>query len=158
MKEEKILNRQKIYLDTSVIGGCFDDEFKKWSNNLVKDIKSGLFIPVLSEVVSSEIETAPERIRMKYSEILGYDAIFLEINDEAVLLARKYQERGILPEKFFEDGLHIALATINNIDLLVSWNFKHIVRFDKIRHFNAINMETGYKTIEIYSPMEVTNG
>ena len=75
MKEEKILNRQKIYLDTSVIGGCFDDEFKKWSNNLVKDIKSGLFIPVLSEVVSSEIETAPERIRMKYSEILGYDAI-----------------------------------------------------------------------------------
>ena len=56
----------------------------------------------------------------------------------------------------FDDGLHIALATINKIDLLVSWNFKHIVHFDKIRLFNAVNIEYGYKSIEIYSPREVT--
>ncbi|MBU4486345.1 MAG: type II toxin-antitoxin system VapC family toxin [Candidatus Delongbacteria bacterium] len=151
------MNIQKIYIDTSVIGGCFDKEFKLWSNSLIEDIKNGIFIPVLSEVVGSEIESAPERIKLKYFEILQHNSIFLELTDEAVMLAKEYQKRGILPEKFFEDGLHIALATINKVDLLVSWNFKHIVRFDKIRLFNAVNLEMGYKTIEIYSPMEVTN-
>lgn len=149
--------KQKIYLDTSVIGGCFDAEFKIWSNNLVSDIKKGIFIPVLSDVVGTEIESAPENIKIKYAEILQYNSIFLEINEEAINLAKEYQKRGILPGKYFEDGLHIAVATINKVDMLVSWNFKHIVRFDKIRLFNAVNLELGYKTIEIYSPMEVTN-
>jgi hypothetical protein len=71
-------------------------------------------------------------------------------------LAEKYREHGILPESFTADGLHIALATVAAVDILVSWNFKHIVRFDKIRQFNAVNREAGYKEIEIYSPREVT--
>lgn len=52
--------------------------------------------------------------------------------------------------------LHIALATVADVDLLVSWNFKHIVRFDKIRLFNAVNLEQGYKPLAIHSPREVT--
>ncbi len=146
---------QKIYIDTSVIGGCYDKEFSKWSNILVNNIKEGKFIPVLSEVTQSEIEYAPESVKQKYLEILNYNAIVLNITDEVIELAKLYQKRKILTEKYFDDGLHIALATINQIDLLVSWNFKHIVHYDKIRQFNAINLEIGYKTIEIYSPMEV---
>lgn len=53
--------------------------------------------------------------------------------------------------------LHIALATVADIDVLVSWNFKHIVRLDKIRIFNAVNLELGYKQLQIYSPREVTS-
>jgi len=61
-----------------------------------------------------------------------------------------------LTPKYFNDGLHIAIATISNIDIIVSWNFKHIVHYDKIRLFNSVNIESGYKSIDIYSPMEVT--
>ena len=79
----------------------------------------------------------------------------MEVSEEALELSNLYQSKKILSPKYFDDGLHIALATINKIDLLVSWNFKHIVHFDKIRLFNSVNMELGYKPIEIFSPREV---
>ena len=99
---------QSVYIDTSVIGGCFDLEFSSWSNGLINDFKHGNFNLVLSE-------------------------------------------------NFYNDGLHIALATIAEVDILVSWNFKHIVHYDKIRLFNSVNIELGYKALQIYSPREVTN-
>ena len=70
-------------------------------------------------------------------------------------MANKYQKRRILTPKFFNDGLHIAIATVNKIDILVGWNLKHIVHFNKIHLFNAVNMEMGFKPIDIYSPREV---
>ena len=75
----------------------------------------------------------------------------------ALDLADSYQRRGILTAKFYNDGLHIALATVADVDLLVSWNFKHIVHFDKIRRFNAVNLERGYKPLQIFSPREVVS-
>jgi hypothetical protein len=72
-------------------------------------------------------------------------------------LADAYQLHGILTPKFYADGLHIALATIAEVDLLVSWNFRHIVRYDKIRLFTAVNLERGYKPLAIYSPREVAS-
>ena len=149
------MKKQTVYVDTSVIGGCFDDEFKEWSNNLVTDFQKGLFIPVLSEITAAEINEAPFEVKNMYQEILSYNSLYLEIDDSTIALAGYYQKRNVLTEKFFDDGLHIALATINRIDMLVSWNFKHIVHFDKIRLFNSINIEIGYKPIEIYSPREV---
>lgn len=65
------------------------------------------------------------------------------------------KERSILNQRFMNDMLHIALATIAEVDVLVSWNFKHIVRLDKIRLFNSVNLEQGYKMLNIYSPREV---
>jgi hypothetical protein len=151
------MKKTRIYIDTSVIGGCFDEEFRLWSNGLVQDFKSGLFIPVLSDVVAAEIIDAPEAVRMKYDEILGLDHELVASGQEAIELADKYQIRKILNPKYYADGLHIALATIAEVDLLVSWNFKHIVRFDKIRLFNSVNLELGYKPLQIYSPREVTS-
>lgn len=147
---------QKVYLDTSIIGGCFDVEFSKWSNALFSDFRKKIYIPVLSDLVEAEIQDAPEDIKFKLYELLEIGCDILIVDDESVSLANQYQERKILTPKFFNDGLHIAIATVNKIDLLVSWNFKHIVHFNKIHLFNAVNMEMGYKPIDIYSPREVT--
>jgi hypothetical protein len=75
--------KQTIYLDTSVIGGCFDQEFAPWSNGLIKDLQMGNFIPVLSEIVAQEIQSAPPIVRDKYTEILELKPILLSVNQEA---------------------------------------------------------------------------
>jgi len=147
----------RIYIDTSVIGGCFDVEFAPWSNGLMHDFRCGLFHPVLSEVVAVEIHPAPEPVRMQYAELLNLGAEFLVVSDEALDLAAVYEVRGILAPQFRNDMLHIALATVADVDIVVSWNFRHVVRFEKIRLFNAVNLELGYKPIQIYSPREVTS-
>ncbi|GAX62673.1 hypothetical protein SCALIN_C38_0036 [Candidatus Scalindua japonica] len=133
---------QRIYIDTSVIGGCFDTEFEKWSNGLITDFNNGIYIPVLSEITTIEINKAPEFVKLKYTETLE--------------LLQSYKAQNILGEKFRNDLLHIALATVSEVDILVSWNFKHIVHFDKIMLFNAVNIELGFKPLNIFSPREVT--
>ena len=79
----------------------------------------------------------------------------IRVDEEAVSLVQGYVERSVLGQRFMNDMLHIALASIAEVDVLVSWNFKHIVRLDKIRLFNAVNIEQGYKPLTIYSPREV---
>jgi len=147
---------QRIYIDTSVIGGCFDHEFAEWSNGLIADFRNGTFQPLLSEVIAAEIEEAPENVQNIYAELVSLSADILPVSESALELADEYQKRGILSPNFYDDGLHIALATVAQADLLVSWNFKHIVHFDKIRLFNAVNIEFGYKPLQIFSPREVT--
>lgn len=147
---EQRIKRQRVYLDTSVIGGCFDPEFAPWSNGLLRDCREGRFLAVVSDVVAAEVEAAPAFVRQKYAEVLELGAEVIVETDETSALAGRYLERGILPKKFEADCLHIALATVADVDVLTSWNFRHIVRFDKIRMFNAVNLEAGYKEIEIY--------
>jgi len=147
--------KRRIYTDTSVIGGCFDPEFATWSNGLFKDFENGIYQPVLSNVVALEIESAPQHVIDKYFE-LSNSAEFIEITNIVVELADLYIEKKILTEKHYDDASHIALATVYEVDTLVSWNFRHIVHLDKIPLFNAVNLEQGYKMISIYSPREVT--
>jgi hypothetical protein len=144
-----------VYLDTSVIGGCFDEEFSVWSNALFVDISKGFFKPLLSSIVADEIENAPLPVRNKYQELLN-NAQVLTPDKRSFELLRGYEKHDIIPKKYRNDMLHIAIATIANADILVSWNFKHIVRYDKIQQFNAVNIENGYRTISIFSPREVT--
>jgi hypothetical protein len=146
----------RIYLDTSVLGGCFDPEFSVWSKGLIADFRSGRFIPVLSDLLALEIGRAPERVQEVYSELAALPAEQIVISDAALDLLSAYEARSVLGPKYRADMLHIALACVADADLLVSWNFKHIVRFDKIRLFNAANMEQGYKVLAIHSPREVT--
>lgn len=150
------MKKLRIYTDTSVIGGCFDLEFAPWSNGLFEDFRRSIFKPVLSEVVKAELESAPNFVLEKFAELLSLDPEFVPLTDETMSLAKSYQNHGILRARFSRDLLHIALATIAEVDVLVSWNFKHIVRLDKIRLFNAVNIELGYKPLTIYSPREVT--
>lgn len=148
---------QRVYLDTSVIGGYHDNEFKLWSQGLFRDFELGNFKVVISELVASEIEDAPENVQDVFTELLTYGYEWIEMNKSAYVLADKYQKRKILTPKYYNDGMHIALATLAEVDVVVSWNFKHIVHLDKIRQFNAVNLELGYKSLQIYSPREVTH-
>lgn len=145
------MKKQRVYVDTSVIGGNFDEEFVTWSNGLMKDFSLGIFTLVTSEMVASEIAEAPLFIQDKFVELLSYDPEVLTISNASLALANMYQERHILTPKYFNDGIHIALATVAEVDVLVSWNFKHIVHFNK-----AVNLEQGYKPVQIFSPREVT--
>ena len=145
----------RIYLDPSVLGGCFDPEFAQWSTKLIDDVRAGRFVPVLSDVTAAEVRDAPAVVQAVHEELLGNAGDLLPVTAEALELAAAYETRGVLGARFRNDMLHIALATIAEVDVLVSWNFRHIVRLDKIRLFNAVNLELGYKPLTIYSPREV---
>jgi len=150
------MRAQRIYIDTSVIGGCFDPEFALWSNDLFHDFALGRLQPVVSTIVAAEIVQAPTQVQEKYTDLIAAGAEVLSVSKEARELHDLYVERRILGSRYSNDMLHIALATAAGVDVLVSWNFKHIVRFDKIRLFNAASLELGYHSIEIRSPREVT--
>lgn len=149
------MKKFRIYVDTSVIGGCFDLEFQEWSNGLIEDFRIGTFHLVLSDVTTAEIEHAPEAVGELHRELLSIGEI-LAVTEEVLTVLTAYESHGVLGSRFRNDMLHIALATVAEVDVVVSWNFRHIVRLDKIQQFNGINLELGYKTLAIYSPREVT--
>jgi len=144
-----------VYVDTSVIGGCFDPEFEKWSNVLFKNFEDKILVPLTSAVVEKEIEFAPAEVQKKFEDFLKLEPEIIQLNQEILEIRNAYLAKAILKPKFANDLLHIAIATYANADVLVSWNFKHIVRFDKILLYNSANIELGYRQIQIYSPMEV---
>lgn len=147
----------RVYVDTSVIGGCCDPEFATWSNGLLKDFEMGFYRPVISDLVLAELAGAPAEVHEKLSELRECDPEEIQVSVDAQDLAREYVERGVLSPSFTDDATHIALATVAEVDVLVSWNFKHIVHLDKVRMFNAINLEMGFRALQIYSPREVTH-
>ena len=146
----------RIYVDTSVLGGCFDVEFAEWSNGLVGDFRAGRLVPVLSDMTAAEVVEAPAQVRELHQEMLVLAGAVLIVTPQVVDLVTAYEARKILAPKYAADMRHIALATVAVVDALVSWNFKHIVRLEKIRLFNAVNVESGYRVLSIRSPREVT--
>ena len=145
-----------LYLDTSVIGGCRDAEFAPWSNGLVEDLRARRFRPVLSDLLATELRHAPPEIRAIYDELLGLDPVEATTTAEVAALLSAYEAHAVLGPRWRADMLHIALATVAEADVVASWNFRHIVRFDKIRLFNAVNAEQGYRALAIHSPREIT--
>jgi len=121
------------------------------------DFRAALHVPVVSTIVATEIGSAPEPVQATYRELLELGAEVLEVGEAAIQLAEGYLKHRVLPRRYLADCLHIAVATVAGVDLLVSWNFRHVVRFDKIRVFNAVNLERGYRQLEIYSPREVAS-
>lgn len=144
----------KIYADTSVFGGVFDQEFSEPSKQFFVEVDAGRFELVTSAVVEAEIEPAQEKIRMFFAKYAG-SAIIADASKEALELQSQYIASGVVIAKSLNDALHVAIATVSGCDLIVSWNFKHIVHFDKIPKYNAVNVLCGYVKIGIYSPLEV---
>ena len=144
-----------IYLDTSVLGGCFDPEFAPWSMGLLEDLRARRIRPMLSDLLVGEARHAPERVRAVLAELQGLDPVLVSTTEEIQKLADAYEAHGVLGPRYAADLLHIALATVGGADVLVSWNFRHIVRLDKIRLFTAVNAEQGYRALAIHSPREV---
>lgn len=149
------MKKQRIYLDTSVFGGYFDSEFEEFTKPLFDRIKNSEFKVLLSAVLQKELEPAPENIVKLITGLKSEYIEFLEENDEVVDLATEYIIEKVVGETSFPDCLHIALATINRADILVSWNFKHIVNVERIRGYNSINIKNGYNQLDIRSPREL---
>lgn len=97
---------------------------------------------------------APQQVQDYYAEILPQTKI-IDISDEALRLRDSYLNAKIISKKYSNDAPHVALATTSGCSIIVSWNFKHIVHFEKIALYNAINISEGYQQISIYSPLEV---
>ncbi len=148
--------RSRIYVDTSVLGGCFDAEFEEWSNALVADFRAGRHEALFSGPAGQpNLSEAPPRVRALHED-LRMLATPLPLTAEAVTLADRYGQRTILPPKFRNDMLHIAIATVAGADVVASWNFRHIVcGSTRFRHLNAVNVEAGYRLIAIHSPREL---
>lgn len=146
---------QTVYVDTSVFGGCFDEEFQEWSNALMESFAQGNRICVLSDLVLLELEQAPKHVRQALENLTDEAKLLVFVDEEIKALARTYIAEGAVTEKYFNDAMHIALATIHKVDVLISWNFKHIVNLNRIRIFNAVNLKSGYSVLEIRSPREI---
>ena len=126
-----------VYADTSVFGGVFDEEFSEPSKAFIDAITAGSFILVTSELVREEIATAPEAVRQLFDDLLPVARI-AAITDEALQLQQAYLRAAIVSERFATDALHVALATVSGTSMIVSWNFRHIVNFQKIPKYNAV--------------------
>jgi hypothetical protein len=149
------MRKMLIYVDASVVGGCEDAEFAGDSLALWSAFVRGRYTLVLSEHTLRELAGAPEPVRKRLQEVPEPNRTVLIDSDEADLLAEAYLGHRIVGPGSRSDCLHVALATVAGADVLVSWNFKHIVNVGKIRLFNAVNLERGYRTIDIRSPKEV---
>ncbi len=146
--------KQRVYIDTSVFGGYFDDEFAEHTRPLFDRLKNNEFKLLFSSVTQDELNSAPGRVKDLVTGLKVEWTEFLDVTDEATELAAEYIAEGVVGQTCFADCLHIALATINRADYLISWNFKHIVNVDRIRGYNSINIKKGYKQLEIRSPRE----
>lgn len=147
--------RPRYYLDTSVFGGVFDCEFENESRAVFEKINSGQIICIYSGLTESELKRAPEEVRTFFQSLEEENLERVEINDAVLQLARKYIERKVVGETSFDDCVHIALATINKVDILVSWNFKHIVNETRISGYNSVNLLLGYNSVTIRSPRAI---
>jgi len=145
----------RLYLDTSVFGGVFDEEFQIESRRLFDAIKKKKAFVMISAVVLEELEDAPEKVRAVLDEVPKDQLLFVDTTLDAIKLRDEYLARKILTPKSTDDATHVALATIHRADAIVSWNFKHIVRLDKMKQYNQVNFSLGYGILEIVSPKEV---
>lgn len=146
--------KQRIYIDTSVFGGYFDEEFSKHTIPFFDKIINGEFILIYSSVTQDELENAPSRVKELVGSLKANFTEYLDVTEEAVDLATEYISEKVVGQTSFSDCLHIALATVNRADFLVSWNFKHIVNIQRIRGYNSINIKNGYRQLDIRSPRE----
>ena len=149
--------KQRIYIDTSVVGGYFDEEFKEDTLPLFDRLEKGEIIFVVSDLLDLELINAPQKV----GELLHNYSIEkfyrIELTEEAILLADTYIAEKVVGRTSLEDCRHIAMATIHKVDVLASWNFKHIVNLDKIKGYNSVNLKLGYQMIEIRSPKDLIN-
>ena len=156
--QQKIDNKVmklRVYIDTSIVGGYYDEEFKDPTAKLFERLERNEIIFVISDLLDLELINAPENVKqllLKYP-LSKFERV--ELSEEAIQLADLYISQNVVGKTSLEDCRHIALATINKVDVLASWNFKHIVNLDKIKGYNSVNQENGYSVIEIRSPKEL---
>lgn len=149
------MKRLRVYVDTSVIGGCLDAEFATESRGLLDMAQRGDVILLVSDILLDELTGAPEEVAGLIEALSEHAVQYVGNTAEARYLRDCYLRAGVVGPASRNDAHHVALATVAHADLIVSWNFRHIVHFEKIRGFNAVNLQQGYPQIDIRTPREV---
>ena len=150
------MKKLRVYIDTSVIAGCLDDEFSLESNQLMEAIKQEKFILLMSDIIVSELINASQSVKDILLSIPQRVIEVVKITPEVLQLRDAYINEGVVTSKSINDATHVAAATIARAAAIISWNFKHIVRLDKMKGYNQINLLNGYGILTIISPLEVT--
>ena len=150
------MKKLRVYIDTSVIAGCLDDEFSLESNQLMEAIKQEKFILLMSDIIVSELINASQAVKDILLSIPQRVIEVVKITAEVLQLRDAYINEGVVTSKSINDATHVAAATIARAAAIISWNFKHIVRLDKMKGYNQINLLNGYGILTIISPLEVT--
>ena len=149
----------KIYLETSAINFYYADDAPDKRDDtilLFDEIKAGKWEAYTSYAVIDEINNASEETARKLLTLIkNYDIIILPPFNDIHNLADIYVKEGVIPQKYRDDAVHIATASIHGMDIIISWNFKHIVKRKTILMTNVINMRENYRQISIHSPSEV---
>ena len=152
------MRKQKIYLETTVFNHYFDKDREAHvaTVKLFNDIKAGKYEAYTSAYVVEELEDAGEPKRSYMLALIGeYGINVLSVDDDAERLAEIYVREGVIPVRFTYDGLHIAIATTNDLECIFSLNFKHINKLKTKTMTGVINLREGYRQVIIASPMEV---
>jgi predicted nucleic acid-binding protein len=145
----------RVYIDTSVLGGCIDEEFAEESRSLIEMARFGKLILLVSDLLLDELSRAPSEVQSLFTTLPAASTELLETSEESLQLRDAYLAANVVGPSAESDAQHVAIATLAKADVIVSWNFKHIVHVDKIRLFNAVNLAHGYRLIDIRSPLEV---
>ncbi len=150
------MNPLRVYFDASVFGGCFEDRFERGSKALFEAVREKRVVPLISDMLIAELARAPRRVQDVLSEVLrGGSFERLEAGDVTAALQEAYLSARVVTENYADDALHVAHATLAKADVVVSWNFKHLVHPARVRAFNAVNTEQGYGAVIILTPDDV---
>ena len=149
------MQRLRVYIDTSVLGGCLDPEFEDSSRALLDAANRGRIVLVVSDILIDELLLAPAGVQELFVSLPDHAFEAVEMSAESLALRDAYLEQGVVGPRSASDAHHVALATIARADMIVSWNFRHIVQFSKMRGFNSVNLREGYPTLAIHCPREV---
>ena len=146
-----------LYLDTSVLGGYFDDEWKDATRELWRQMEAGQWRFFTSLVAAEELAQAPERVRDLFQRSFTPENVF-DVTEEMDQLAAAYLAQGVITPKYTDDARHVAASTVARHDYLVSWNFRHHVNVQRSAGFNAVNLLQGWPPVRIVNPLELIYG
>ncbi len=147
--------KQRIYIDTSIVVGYFDEEFKEATLKLFERLEKEEVVFVVSDLLDIELFIAPNHVRELLLKYPPKNFERIELTEESINLANSYISEKVVGKTSLMDCRHIALATIHKVDVLASWNFKHIVNLERIKGYNSVNLRLGYTMIEIRNPKDL---
>ena len=151
------MRKIRVYVDTSVFGGVHDEEFAAVSKQFFDQVRQGRFVVLLSRLTTDELQDAPTEVLRVLTQLEPEQVEHVTLSAEVNELAEQYIKAGVLGKASIDDATHVAAATVAGAELIISWNFRHIVNFNRILGFNSVNMRYGYRSMVILSPMEVVD-
>jgi len=143
---------KRVYVDGCAVGGLFN-QYTEQTTPFWNAVRNGEITIIVSDMLQYEVGRAPKCVRDFFNSLPESQIERVVSTDESDILAERYIAENVVGPTSLDDCKHIAIATLARADVLVSWNFKHIVNIQRIRGYNSVNMKLGYPQIEIRTPL-----